>query len=199
MKGDSSSAGFRPRSGAAGDAPPQSTLAALGLVLVLLAGFALLPRLLRRHDAAGVGREAPNFALALVANGASLGERSTGTLSLSELRGRAVLLDFWATWCQPCRLQAPIVDRLARRWRERGVVVVGVNTDTPDQGDPGSYAVAHGLSYPIVHDDVGVASRAYGIEELPTVVVLSRTGKIVAVRTGITSDAELERLVQQAL
>jgi cytochrome c biogenesis protein CcmG, thiol:disulfide interchange protein DsbE len=197
MKADSSKSG--PRSGAAGEATSQSTLATLGLVLVLLAGFTLLPRVLGRHDSASVGHQAPDFALALVANGASLGERSTATLSLSELRGRAVLLDFWATWCEPCRVQGSIVDRLARRWHERGVVVVGVNTDTPDQGDPRAYATSHGLSYPIVKDDMGVASRAYGVEDLPTLVVLSPAGKIVAVRTGVTDDAELERLVRQAL
>jgi cytochrome c biogenesis protein CcmG/thiol:disulfide interchange protein DsbE len=180
------------------DALSRSTLGVLGLVLVLLAAFALLPRVLRRHHAASAGRDAPDFTLALVANGATLGSDKR-TLSLSELRGRAVLLDFWATWCEPCRLQAPIVDRLARRWREQGVVVVGVDTDTPDQGDPRSFALASGLSYPIVHDAVGVTSRQYEIEDLPTLVVVSRLGKIVAVRTGVTDEAELERLVRQAL
>ena len=121
-----------------------------------------------------------------------------GTFRLSELRGHAVLLDFWATWCEPCRLEAPIVEQLSRRWRDRGVVVVGVDTDTPDQGDPARFAAAHGLTYPMVKDD-GRASRAYGVDALPTLVVVSRMGKIVAVRAGVTDDAELDRLVRQAL
>jgi cytochrome c biogenesis protein CcmG, thiol:disulfide interchange protein DsbE len=189
----------RATASSAGGPSTRSTLAALGLVLVLLAGFALLPRLVGPRHAAHTGRDAPDFTLPLVANGASLGEPSKESLSLSELRGRAVLLDFWATWCEPCRLQAPIVEQLARRWHERGVVVVGVNTDTPDQGDPRIFAASHRLTYPMVHDALGVASRAYGIEDLPSLVVVSRTGKIVAVRSGITEDAELERLVRQAL
>jgi cytochrome c biogenesis protein CcmG/thiol:disulfide interchange protein DsbE len=185
-----------------GEPSARLNLGVLGLLMVLLAGFAVLPRVLRRHDGATVGRPAPDFTLALVANGASLGDsprEDPASLKLTELRGRAVLLDFWATWCEPCRLQAPIVDQVARRWRERGVVVVGVDTDTPDQGDPKSYARAHVLSYPIVHDSVGVTSRAYEVEDLPTLIVVSRVGKIVAVRTGLTDEAELERLVRQAL
>jgi thiol-disulfide isomerase/thioredoxin len=175
----------------------QTSLGVLGPVVVLLAGFALVPRIFTPRSPSGVGHDAPDFTLAVVANGAAVGDKKT--LSLSELRGSAVLLDFWATWCAPCRAEAPIVDRVAQRWHDRGVVVVGVNTDTPDQGDPGEYAQAHGLSYPIVHDDEGRASRVFEVESLPTLVVVSPTGKITAVRTGITDDAELERLIRQAL
>jgi cytochrome c biogenesis protein CcmG/thiol:disulfide interchange protein DsbE len=197
MNGDTSASRFRPGRGAADDGI-RSTLGALGLVMMLLGGFVLLPRILRPHGAASIGREAPDFTLPIVANRDSLAT-DRPMLRLSDLRGSAVVLDFWATWCEPCRIEAPIVDQLARRWHERGVVVLGVNTDTPDEGNPLSFARSLGLSYPIVHDDVGVASHAYGVESLPTLVVVSRLGRIVAVRTGITDDAELERLVRQAL
>jgi cytochrome c biogenesis protein CcmG/thiol:disulfide interchange protein DsbE len=173
----------------------QTTLGALGLVLLLLAGFALLPRIFVPRV-----KEAPDFTLDLVANAGALGAGAEKkTLSLHELRGRAVLLDFWATWCEPCRLEAPIVDQVSRRWRDKGLVVVGVNTDTPDQGDPGEFTLAHGLTYPMVHDSSGEASRAFEVEGLPTLVVVSRGGKITAVRTGTTDQAELERLVRAAL
>jgi thiol-disulfide isomerase/thioredoxin len=179
----------------------QTTLGALGLVLLLLAGFAVLPRIFTPRQAGGVGKDAPDFTLDVVANGGALGAglAQKKTLSLSELRGSAVLLDFWATWCGPCRTEAPIVDRVSRRWQDKGVVVLGVNTDTPDQGDPREFAVQHGLTYPIVHDGEGLASHEFEIDSLPTLVVVSRTGKITAVRTGVTEDAEIERLLQQAL
>ncbi len=177
-----------------------STLGALALVLALLAGVAGLSRVFRSSStlSGGVGRDAPDFTLPVVANAAELGG-DAATLSMKELRGRPVLLDFWATWCGPCRAEAPIVVRVSRRWRDRGVGVVGVNTDLPNEGDPRAFARAHGLSYPIVRDDSGVAQRAYDVDSLPTLVVVSRTGKIVAVRSGVTDDTELERLVQQAM
>jgi thiol-disulfide isomerase/thioredoxin len=198
MSGEPPSARLRPPLGAMRDPSSRSTLGALALVFVLLAAFAVLPRLVRPLRATAVGHDAPDWALPLVANGVSIGNDS-GTLRLSDLRGRAVLIDFWATWCEPCRLQAPIVDQVARRWRERGLVAVGVNTDTPDQGDPRAFALSRGLTYPIVHDREGVASRAYAVEDLPTLVLVSRAGKIVAIRTGVTDDGELERLVRQGL
>jgi cytochrome c biogenesis protein CcmG, thiol:disulfide interchange protein DsbE len=176
----------------------RDTVGALGLVVLLLAGFALVPRVFARQEGPMVGQAAPDFALPIIANGAALAGEGE-PLRLTALRGQAVLLDFWATWCGPCRAEAPIVERVSRRWRDRGVVVLGVDTDAPDQGDPREFVVAHGLSYPIVRDTVGLAQRSYDVDSLPTLVVVSRTGKIVAVRTGITDDGELERLIRQAL
>ena len=167
-------------------------------VLVLCVGLAVLPRLLSGRAAVATDRDAPEFSLPIVANGGSVGGDGS-TLTMASLRGRAVVLDFWATWCGPCRAEAPIVDGLARRWRDRDVVVVGVNTDTPTQGDPREFARRHGLSYPIVRDETGEASRRYDVDSLPTLVVVSRTGKVVAVRNGMTDDAELDRLVRAAL
>jgi thiol-disulfide isomerase/thioredoxin len=178
----------------------QTTLGALGLVLALVGAFALLPRLFARRPPPGVGRDAPELTLDVVANAAGLGAAADDKrLSLSELRGHPVVLDFWATWCPPCRAEAPIVDQVSRRWRDRGVVVVGVDEDTPDQGDPAEYAAKHGLTYPMLHDTEGDAERAFQVDTLPTLIVLSPAGTVTAIRSGITGDAELERLIQQAM
>jgi cytochrome c biogenesis protein CcmG, thiol:disulfide interchange protein DsbE len=179
-----------------GDSDARNSLATLAFVLAIFAGFVGFAR--SRHAPAVVGRVAPEFSLSLVANGGALGADGA-QLSVSQLRGHPVLLDFWATWCGPCRQQAPIVDRISRRWGDRGLVVVGVNTDTPDQGDPGEFARAHRLTYPIVRDPSGTASRAYDVDSLPTLVVLSSAGKVVAVRTGVTYDDELDDLISKAL
>jgi thiol-disulfide isomerase/thioredoxin len=177
---------------------PSSPLGTVGFVAALMVGLATLPRLLRAPDPALVGQQAPDFVLSVVANAAPSGD-DPSHLRMSDLRGQAVLLDFWATWCGPCRAEAPIVDALARRWKDRGVAVVGVDTDTPDQGDPRVFAQQYGLSYPVVRDSSGDASRRYGIDGLPTLVVVSRTGRVVAIRTGLTDGGELDRLVRQAL
>jgi thiol-disulfide isomerase/thioredoxin len=176
----------------------RTTLSALALVVGLLVGIVLLPRIFHRRPLRMVGREGPDFSLAVVANGATVGGDGSA-LSIDRLRGSAVLLEFWATWCEPCQMQAPIVDAVSRRWRDRGVVVVGVNTDTADQGDPREFADSHGLSYPIVHDLAGEAQRLYQIESIPTLVVLSRTGTVIAVRMGITDDREIEGLIRRAV
>jgi thiol-disulfide isomerase/thioredoxin len=181
----------------------KTTLLALGLVLVLLAGFASLPRLFHRGDDA---HDAPDFSLALVANAKSVGgtppqdQTDKPTLSLSELRGKAVVLDFWATWCPPCRAEAPILDKVSRRWRDQDVVVVGVDTDKPEEGDPREFVQQKGLTYPMVRDETGAVSWGlYKVDSLPTLIFVSRTGKVIASRTGPTSEDEIERLIRKAL
>ncbi|HSY22010.1 MAG TPA: TlpA disulfide reductase family protein [Polyangiaceae bacterium] len=177
--------------------PPEAggmgTLGAVALLGVLLAGFAFLPRLFPEQTGPLLGHDAPDFRLDVVANG------KPGPLGVGDLHGSVVVLDFWATWCGPCRAETPILDALSRRWRDRGVTVVGIDTDTPDQGDPRAFAQSEGLSYPIVHDETGAVSRRYGVEGLPTLVVISPAGKVVAIRTGLTDDEELERLIRKAL
>ena|SRR5579883_3272517 len=169
----------------------------LALVTLLIVGFAVLPRVLKPRDEALLGKPAPDFTLQLVANEAVLATGKT-TLTLSELQGKPVILDFWATWCGPCQAEAPIVNKVAQRYRDRGLVVVGVNTnDSPTRAH--AWATSRGIGFPIVFDAGEATARAYGVDSLPTLVVVSRTGKILATRTGVTDDAELEALVKQAL
>jgi len=169
------------------------------LVVGIVFGFALLPRVFQPRQNALVGSAAPAFTLDLLANGDSLAGSAPGKreLSLADLKGKAVILDFWATWCGPCQAEAPILDRLARRYRDRGLVVLGVDTNDRSE-DAERWARAHGLDYPILADDQRT-SAAYGVESLPTLVLLSREGKVVAVRIGVTDSTELESLLKQVL
>jgi cytochrome c biogenesis protein CcmG/thiol:disulfide interchange protein DsbE len=162
------------------------------LVLSLLFGFAILPRLFSGPEVALVDKPAPDFSLKVVANS------DKPILSMHELSGSAVVLDFWATWCGPCQAEAPVVNKVAQRFADKGLVVVGVNT-SDQSGTARQWSLAHGISYPIVLDEGNQVADLYNVSNLPTLIVVSRTGKIVAVRQGMTDGSELEELVKQAL
>ncbi len=169
-------------------------LAIAALAIALVAGFASLPRLFPAAGSALNGKAAPDVALSIVANAPASGSN----LSLSGLRGHPVLLDFWATWCGPCQMEVPIVDRIAQRYGSQGLTVVGVNT-SDEAGNAAPYAKRHHLSFPIAYDEGQHAAAAYGVETLPTLVLISKTGEVVAVHRGIASDSELDDLVKRAL
>jgi thiol-disulfide isomerase/thioredoxin len=175
--------------------PPRSSLQTAVLVGAIALALAALLHLSRPHWA---GQPAPDFRAAIVANASDLA-KGDASFRLRDLQGHAVLLAFWATWCGPCAAEAPILDRVARRWRDRGVVVVGVNTDAPGQSDPAAFALSRGLTYPIVQDVWGEGRRAYEVDELPTLVAVSPVGKIIAVRSAVTEEDEIERLIEEAL
>lgn len=164
-------------------------------VLALAAGFAFIPRLTSGCGDPETNEDAPEFTARVVANAAAP-ERPDVTLS--ELRGHPVILDFWATWCGPCQAEAPIVNGVAQRFRDQGLVVLGVNT-SDERGLAERFAARKGLSFPIVYDEQNVIAHKYKVDNLPTLIVVSKEGKVVAVRHGITSDSELERLVRKVL
>lgn len=161
----------------------------IGVLIALSAlfGLVIMPRLAPAGDALKE-KPAPDFTLPVAANG-DAGAR----MQLSELRGKIVILDFWASWCGPCAVQAPILDRVARRHAE-DVVVLGINVD--DTADVAlQYAKKKGLSYPILMDD-GQAQGAYGATTLPTVVLIDRAGNIVEFVPGVLREAQLERAIR---
>jgi thiol-disulfide isomerase/thioredoxin len=186
-------------------APPRTTrrenLRAALLVLALAAGFALVPRLTKGCSSASLDEDAPGFSAPVVANGEALAEAggtAPARLELSSLRGRPVVLDFWATWCGPCQAESPIVNTIAQRYKDRGLAVIGVNTSDVD-GLAAAFVRKKGLGFPIVYDENNTIAHQYGVTNLPTLIVVSKTGKIVAVRHGVTSDSDLDAIVRRYL
>lgn len=160
--------------------------------LSVLIGLAVLPRIAPSQGGM-IGQEAPTFALPVVGGG----DRAT-RIDLSELRGNAVILDFWASWCVPCQVQAPVLDRLARRYEGRGLVVLGINVDDPPEVAR-SFAEQKSLSYPILLDPDGRAQALYGVHQLPSMVIVDREGKVIAFLTGIVDEGVLDELVVSAM
>ena len=158
------------------------------LAISALFGLLIMPRL--GQGSAFIDRPAPDFELPVVANGASGNAR----IRLSQLKDKVVILDFWATWCGPCAQQAPILDRIARKY-ESDVVVLGINVGEAPQS-AANYARAKGLSYPILIDPEGAAQAAYDASAVPTVVVIDTRGNIATFNRGVVRQAELERVLK---
>lgn len=167
------------------------TLIALVVVVAGFFGWVILPKLAPPKSALE-GQLAPEFVLPVMTGGEP-GNR----IRLSDLRGKAVVLDFWASWCAPCRAQAPIIDQLDRRYGEE-VVFLGVNT-SDSQADAVRFARERELSYTTLADDEGEVRRNYGVQALPTLVVIDPSGRITAVRTRVVREPDLAALVDGAL
>ena len=121
----------------------------------------------RQSEPSVAGRRAPDFAL----------EMSGRQTHLSELRGKVVVLDFWATWCPPCVQEAPSLNALQQRIESQGGVVLGISQDE----DPDAYQkflIEHGVNFPTYRDPEKKIPGAYGTVMIPEVYLISRDGKI---------------------
>ncbi len=99
------------------------------------------------------------------------------TLALSELRGHPVLLNFWASWCLPCRTEMPAIERVHQRLQDQGLVVVGLNATSQDsEAAARSFAQEYGLTFPIALDRLGAASAQYDLMGLPSTYFIDRDG-----------------------
>jgi len=157
------------------------------LVVVIVAVMALRP-----HN---YGPAAP-FELPRVDDqGMPAAERIT----FQGLRGRVVLLDFWATWCAPCRAEIPILQRLHARYEGRGLSVVGINVDEGGPRLVPRFRERFGITYPLVYDVGNRASTRYQVQGLPTLVLIDRTGSVRLRHAGMASEERLAQAIERAL
>ena len=157
----------------------------IGLVFAgaILFGFLVLPRL----SGTLVGGPAPDFALDVIHGG-----QGPGRVRLSEQRGKLLLLDFWASWCGPCRAQTHVLDAIRKRYAD--LVIIGVNvSDAPDAAR--EYLAQVKPPWVVVEDSEGSAAGAYGAQALPTVVAIDREGKVFAVRRRFVPERELAAII----
>ena len=123
----------------------------------------------------------------------------TAPPSIATLRGKVVLLDFWATWCGPCRLLAPKLSALQARYGAQGLRVVGITTDDAEKA--ALFAQRVSMRYPIAVDPKGETSRIYDISALPTLFIIDKRGVVRDVSIGYDEgrDAQIEDLLKELL
>jgi cytochrome c biogenesis protein CcmG/thiol:disulfide interchange protein DsbE len=115
-----------------------------------------------------------------------------GTLGVADLRGKAVVVNFWASWCVPCRDEAPVLQKTYERYRDQGLVVLGVDVNDFRQ-DARRFMKRYGLSYPVVYDGKGSTVGKWGVRGFPETFFVDRTGKLVGERIEGAVDIERNR------
>ena len=169
---------------------------AVGVVVAL---FALLAWKLATDSGSGIVQaldagkavSAPDFALPRL--------DAEGDLRLSSLRGKAVVLNFWASWCEPCKEEAPVLEAAWRKYRSRGLVVVGIDAQDFAR-DARRFMRRYGMTYPVVHDGPGDTLGDYDLTGFPETFFVDRRGRLVGRRvTGAIDEETLEENIELAL
>ena len=146
------------------------------------------------------GKPAPAFVLE---------DLSGKKVSLESYKGKAVLVNFWATWCAPCKIETPWLVELRNQYAAQGFEILGVSADDLDRDNAATLAkekleIAHSaeqlhIPYPVLIDG-GTLDKDYGgLDELPMSFFVDRSGKVVAAQMGLTSKAEMEGNIKKAL
>jgi thiol-disulfide isomerase/thioredoxin len=163
------------------------------LVAVMLFAGARIARNNRANEAVHgqlMGSTAPDFTLDSV-DGKSV--------KLSSLRGKAVLLNFWATYCGPCKIEMPWFVEMQKEYGPQGFQIIGVAMDDASKEDIAQFAKDMGVNYPILLGKEAVGLSYGGVNVLPTTFFLDRNGKVIAREFGLQSRSIFEDHIKEAL
>jgi peroxiredoxin len=156
------------------------------LRLLGIGALAALPVFATCVDPIHTGAPAPSFQLT----------SNTGkSVNLDSLKGQIVLVNFWASWCGPCRKEMPILEQLNRQFHNKGVTLIGVNVE-PNSAAAADWLKATPVSFPILFDTDSKVSKLYQVEGMPNTVILDRKGNVRYIHRGYQPGAENEYLDQ---
>ena len=168
------------------------------LMVIIVAGLLVLGKFQgkfpagrsRTATAATKGHDAPDFVLT---------DLEGHNVKLSDLRGKAVVLNFWATWCPPCKEEIPWFVELQKRYGSQGLQVVGVSMDDGDLKDVKKFAAENSINYPVLLGKEKVAEQYGGIDYLPTTFYIDRNGVVMDRVFGQPGRNEIEQNVKRAI
>ena len=120
-------------------------------------------------------------------------------VNFSQFKGKVVVLDFWATWCPPCRSEIPGYVRLQEKYKDQGLVIIGLSMDQEGPDVVKKFMADFHINYPIVMADDSVAQAFGGVDGIPTTFIIDRTGKIRDKKVGAMETAEYEKVLRQYL
>ena len=138
------------------------------------------------------GKKAPDF---------TLRNAEGKKVSLSDYKGKAVLINFWATWCAPCKIEMPWFIALQKQYANQGFEILGISEDDANvtRAQILKFGQQQGINYPLLMGDDAVAHAYGGVEFLPTSYFVGRDGKVVAEGAGLDSKANVEANIKKAL
>ncbi len=120
------------------------------------------------------------------------------TVRLADFKGKPVLIDFWATWCPPCRASIPQIEKLHKSYSGKGLVVLGISVDQGGWDEVKSFVAESGITYTILKGNEDISVK-YQVRTIPLLVVLNKEGKIVKRYLGGGDDGELEKDIKAIL
>jgi cytochrome c biogenesis protein CcmG/thiol:disulfide interchange protein DsbE len=165
------------------------------LVIVGLLGV-IAYALYKRSQTQPTSGPAPHFAVTMY--DFSPIAMSGQQVQLKDLRGKAVVINFWASYCDPCKAEAPMLERVWNDYRDKGVILLGINTNDPLKNAL-DYLTQYGITYPNAPDEGSRIENAYRITGIPETFVINTQGKIVRHFMSEPNERDLRNMIDQAL